>query len=434
MLPPVQTFNGCGFCKWARNNTNPKLSGYQNPGWPGCCRPPNPSENKLVQAADWPTVSLVHRVPIPSEIKAILESITGQRTSNALPFSTGSIRGSLPSSQPPSLSRRTSSSVTVPTRGDTTPNKVTPVSIPPKRSGSGGSPQQLSATLATGSRNAAADNISCSLPNASAMDQVQNMVRRPLVETQERRRNNSREAKKGSPNRQPVELLPSRKSVDATSSRKSIDLGSSARRNTTTQQRPSISAATTSTSVNKVTVDATTSYRSALAPSTNLPTASIPMPSSRTSGDREKSNTDSVRRRKTSLESALGGLSISSGSSASSSDSGGSTETTVISDGGFTDYLSDESDAELQRQAEIKAVLLEKMEQSYVEEQEFKAARQQLANIDLRPPKSWTSNVHSTPRSQNASSNNVGSAYNPHFYGSSSSSYIAATSSSHSRS
>ncbi|KIP12664.1 hypothetical protein PHLGIDRAFT_81075, partial [Phlebiopsis gigantea 11061_1 CR5-6] len=77
-------------------------------------------------------------------------------------------------------------------------------------------------------------------------------------------------------------------------------------------------------------------------------------------------------------------------------------ETTVISDGGFTDYLSDESEAELQRQAEIKAALLA---QAHSEEQEFRAARQQLVNVDLRPPKSWTANVNSSPRTQNTAPN-----------------------------
>lgn len=61
-------------------------------------------------------------------------------------------------------------------------------------------------------------------------------------------------------------------------------------------------------------------------------------------------------------------------------------DSTVTSDGGFTDYLSDESEAELQRQAEVKAAIFA---QNQAEEQEFKAARQQLAHVDLRPPKSW---------------------------------------------
>lgn len=58
----------------------------------------------------------------------------------------------------------------------------------------------------------------------------------------------------------------------------------------------------------------------------------------------------------------------------------------MTSDGGFTDYLSDESEAELQRQAEARAAVLA---QNAAEELEFKAARQQLAHVDLRPPKSW---------------------------------------------
>lgn len=73
-------------------------------------------------------------------------------------------------------------------------------------------------------------------------------------------------------------------------------------------------------------------------------------------------------------------------SSASSSSGGSSTDGTVTSDGGFTDYLSDESEAELQRQAEARAALLA---QNQAEEHEFRAARQALAHVDLRPPKSW---------------------------------------------
>jgi len=74
------------------------------------------------------------------------------------------------------------------------------------------------------------------------------------------------------------------------------------------------------------------------------------------------------------------------------------TDSTVTSDGGFTDYLSDESEAELQRQAEARAALLA---QNQAEELEFKAARQQLAHIDLRPPKTWNpTNItnNTTPR------------------------------------
>jgi hypothetical protein len=77
------------------------------------------------------------------------------------------------------------------------------------------------------------------------------------------------------------------------------------------------------------------------------------------------------------------------------------TDSTVTSDGGFTDYLSDESEAELQRQAEARAALLA---QNHAEEQEFKAARQQLAHVDLRPPKSWNpTNITNSPPARLAS-------------------------------
>ena len=99
------------------------------------------------------------------------------------------------------------------------------------------------------------------------------------------------------------------------------------------------------------------------------------------------SPSNSVRSK--SLEAGLGDLSIASPSSASSS-SGSSASSDITVDGGFTDYLSDESEAELQRQAEVRAALVA---QTKVEEQEFRAARQQLATVDLRPPKSWNPNM-----------------------------------------
>ena len=89
------------------------------------------------------------------------------------------------------------------------------------------------------------------------------------------------------------------------------------------------------------------------------------------------------------LEAGLAELSVTSPSSASSS-SGSSASSDITVDGGFTDYLSDESEAEIQRQAELRAALIA---QTKVEDQEFKAARQQLATVDLRPPKSWNTNM-----------------------------------------
>lgn len=81
------------------------------------------------------------------------------------------------------------------------------------------------------------------------------------------------------------------------------------------------------------------------------------------------------------------GLSSASSSSGSSDGTESLSDCTVVSDGAFTDYLSDESEAELQRQAEARAALLA---QTQMEEMEFKAARLQLAHVDLRPPKTWS--------------------------------------------
>jgi len=65
----------------------------------------------------------------------------------------------------------------------------------------------------------------------------------------------------------------------------------------------------------------------------------------------------SLEVRSESLEAGLGDLSIASPSSASSG-SGSSASPDITVDGGFTDYLSDEDEAELQRLAEDHAALV----------------------------------------------------------------------------
>lgn len=117
-------------------------------------------------------------------------------------------------------------------------------------------------------------------------------------------------------------------------------------------------------------------------------------PSAKGKGERERLAA-ALKRSTSTLEKSVKEMNISSASSSSSGST--SSETTIISEGGFTDYLSDESEAELQRQAEVKAALLA---QSQAEELEFRVARQQLATVDLRPPKSWNSTNNATPRSQ----------------------------------
>ncbi|KIM90671.1 hypothetical protein PILCRDRAFT_141808 [Piloderma croceum F 1598] len=375
----VKSFNGCGYCKWAKTNPPASMSGYQNPGWPGCCRPPNPSEQRYIQAADWHSVSVVHSISIPTDIKHILDSLnirsspgaTGRAAAMPLADRRNSSNAILP--KPTSLSVKTSPVVTA-------------------KGKSGGSPQLAQATLAkVDSRGGG--GVPSSLPNGSPMDQYQNQ----------------RRGDQGDKSRSPS----SRNSP----SRKLVELEGSLSRRCTADRRPSVSNVTPSSSASKVTVDPLivgdhspppSLLHHASASTTNIPNWKPSPPSSRT-GDRQvtASNVRPPTRRPT-LELSMAAMTLSgaappyiSSASSSSSSGGGSpissrgsmTDSTVTSDGGFTDYLSDESEAELQRQAEIKAAIVA---QNQAEEQEFKAARQQLADVDLRPPKTWSNTTSSS--------------------------------------
>ncbi|KAF8450392.1 hypothetical protein L210DRAFT_907905, partial [Boletus edulis BED1] len=136
----VKTFNGCGYCKWARSN--PKLTVYTNPGWPGCCRPPTQSEYRLIQPADWPTVSIVHSIPIPPEIKSVLDAVFS-RASPIPIISSARVQSQHPSSTSILDRRNSTSSPSI--KPCSTP-KSQPVAIP-SRGRSGGSPVPQSPAL-----------------------------------------------------------------------------------------------------------------------------------------------------------------------------------------------------------------------------------------------------------------------------------------------
>ncbi|KAI9000899.1 hypothetical protein BD414DRAFT_473053 [Trametes punicea] len=381
----VQTFNGCGYCKWAKTNPPPRLSGYQNPGWPGCCRPPNPSEYKLIGAADWPAVSVVHHIPIPPEIKTILDGITAPRGTSPLSSPTGTVRTATVPATAPVMSRRSSYNVASPTRSEPPTAKGNAVTVSTKGR-SGGSPQQVSATLCKDTRGIAGDTPMASLSKASATEQSPSS-RRSAMDVFADKRPDPSNTTQHSPGRKHAELS-----------------GSIARRSS--EHRPTLSTAAPTLTSSKVTTDAT-AMRRRTAPSTPSAPSGILPPASRSverSTDRAPVEPTPLKRTSP-LEEAVEKMSLSSASSSSSGSS--SSETTVISDGGFTDYLSDESEAELQRQAEARAAILA---QNQLEELEFKAARQQLAHVDLRPPKSWRGDVHNTtPRSQVQTSRNASS-------------------------
>src|ERR1700729_4184064 len=201
--------------QWAK--TNPP-SGY-NPGWPGCCRPPNPNEHRYIQAADWHSVSVVHSVPIPPEIRNLLESLSPRNGPNAS-------GGRSPSM--PLMDRRNSSNTNL-AKSTASSAKTAPMSIPPKGR-SGGSPQLTQSTLSKA--DSRGGGVPSSLPGASAMDQCQSQRR--LEQGDKSRSPSSR----NSPSRKLVEL-------EGTLSRRS-----------SADRRPSVSKVTPSSSVSNVTVDA----------------------------------------------------------------------------------------------------------------------------------------------------------------------------------
>ncbi|KAJ7931991.1 hypothetical protein B0H13DRAFT_2651129 [Mycena leptocephala] len=280
----VDSFNGCGYCKWANTSPPPKASGYYNTGWPGCCRAPTTSEHRLIQLADWRSVSLVHHVRIPPNVKAALDN---------------------PSSR--------------------------------------GSPV-LSTSLWFG-----CGGHVCHRANTD---------RQPL----------RRQSADGRYEHQYQFAWPGGKR------RRYVNLCADNVHRTNTARKHS--------RIGKISgIQFAPEFRWTAATSTALPSRVIvDALSSGTQERRFPSSSQSFAPTKKKADADT--------SSASGSSGGDSLGTDKTSDGGFTDYLSDESEAELQRQAEAKAALVA---QNEAEELEFRAARQALANIGLRPPKGWAS-------------------------------------------
>ncbi|KAG6918915.1 hypothetical protein DXG01_010570 [Tephrocybe rancida] len=361
----VDSFNGCGYCKWARSNIYPKQASFANPGWPGCCRAPTPAEHKLIQPADWRSVSIVHQVPIPPEIKAALESL-GTRGS-PIPGGIGrasTIKGN------PSADRKSSAS---PSRSASLSRSAAPTK---QRTSS---PKQAHTPIGSNlSRSSSSVAVSTSVPTTSTMEQLQTQRR----QSAERRIEGTRSSHSS----------PKRNNVD-------LDAALPPRRSSSAHKGPLVTASSSSVSLSKVSVEGRSppnqtstraSRRSSISDSKDTPPIKASLPIAPRVTERPSSFVTPRSAKKGDLSSA---------SSSSGSDGTGSmTDSTVTSDGGFTDYLSDESEAELQRQAEARAALLA---QNQAEELEFKAARQQLAHIDLRPPKTWNpTNItnNTTPR------------------------------------
>ncbi|KAJ3910166.1 hypothetical protein F5879DRAFT_560082 [Lentinula edodes] len=422
--PPqtVDWFNGCGYCKWARLNPSQK-PGFPNPGWPGCCRAPAPSEYRMIQAADWRSISIVHHIPIPPEIKVILDGLTTGGRSSSKPFM-------------PPLDRRNSNSGTgTGTGGGSPPTKLGNTAVKPVSSANkvrtSASPKTPAATLSKATANAVEGiRNSPEKEKASYNNSAHSSPGRKQIEldtnTTPRRNSGSRAPpaipsfNKGSPDLRSSTLPSGKSSLESRSSAIPSNKGSpDLRPSVIPSGKSSPESRSSAIPSNKGSPDLRPSVipsgkgsPESRSPATTLNKGSpesrssvVPLskgsPEMRPSLDRRRSSNihpptpsskSSIPSRNTASSFTLASRKASKNDDASSVASGGSggsdslSDSTITSDGGFTDYLSDESEAELQRQAEAKAALLA---QNQAEELEFKAARQQLAHVDLRPPKSW---------------------------------------------
>ncbi len=305
---------------------------------------------------------------MPPDVKALLESISAVVSKSGSSLANSVVLGKTSSSpiSPPPLDRRSSAS-SVLTRPASAP-RTQPLAIPVK-SRSSGSPKETATSLAAGTaRTPLKDSPPAS--NLTLLDFGPTHHRKTSVDNAEKRGDSPNTP---SPLRRSIELERVESSRSAT-------------------RRSSVTRAT---SVKPVADTPPVLRRRASITESSSPTISASRPNIKKSGLEIDFNVLSI----SSDGASKSPVSAHSDSSDSSSQSG-SSDGTITSDGAFTDYLSDESEAELQKQAEAKAALFA---HTRAEEKEFKAARQQLAGVDLRPPKSWgagNGTGQMTPRSQ----------------------------------
>ena len=318
----------------------------------------------MIQAADWRAVSIIHRISIPSEIKMALDSLSSQKGLLVQPITITS--RSSPIKSISSIARRNS--------GATTPSKSNILSAKAMNTPIQGRGRSLQITDGANlSRSSSASMISSSV--SSSMDRSPATRKKFTAQISERRTEGS-QSSQSSPSRKPTDIE-----------------NPVTPRRVSSARRPTVTPATTSVSVSKIVANS----RSQSNRDTPLKfRSSIPGPVDSSAIRNTADQAPSFIIPRTSKNEDDCSASSSSGSSGGRSSL---SDNTVTSDGGFTDYLSDESEAELQRQAEEKAALFAQMQ---AEELEFKMARQQLAHIGLRPPKSWNpTNTSSVPSTAN---------------------------------
>lgn len=367
LSPPELTHS-----KWAafvqRKDTVPNNN---NNGWPGCCRPPQQCEFKMISAVDWKAVNIVFNVPIPLDVRHVLDAIAAASPTSRR--ATPPLAKPLPSSangtvMPPFLTSRTNSS---------SREKIPAVAISSK--GIKESPKQNAAAL--GSVKSAAGSVSSAKSSPILESQHGHRQRQPEpgASAVKEKRSESTKSSHSSPSNASRSL--ESEILAPSSSRKVATI----RRNSATSSNADVASRTGGN-----TQDTSGRHRSAMTSSPMARSAALAAtgstPGQQTQSSPKQSSSVSATLARNSKPEEDDRESNSGSSDGPSIGSGSLSDGTVTSDGGFTDYLSDESEAELQRQAEARAALLA---QNQMEEMEFRAVRQRLAHVDLRPPKSW---------------------------------------------
>jgi hypothetical protein len=390
--------HGCYFCQYARTTPQGRSTTIPNPGWPGCCRPPTASEASRIPPADWAAVTAVHKVQPPPEVKALLDALLAPPASIARVQSSPKV-GSTPLS-PNQHSKSSSGGGGISTGGP----KASPAATVSKASrgvNGSGSPK-LGTAPATGAA-----------PTSPVLAPPSEM----------RRSFSGRRDRDVSPAKVPAGGI-TRRSLDHESStvgrRGSGALSLSPKRKPAPPTAASIGLAISNMSLNDATrpsikrrgsnathgsggsadsggnsrrnaADIDSGSPPRLIDVKNTPTPTRAPRKSPSTGNMKPSATSNktpstspvISTRAPAAVPKVVSSALSDGSSTGSSTR---SESTITSEG-FTDYLSDESEAELQRAAEEKAAQLP---HTYEEDEDFAKARKQLTGVGLRPPSHWT--------------------------------------------
>lgn len=336
-------FNGCGYCKWAKRFAQaPDFDKLNNKGWPGCCRPPRLGEMELIDDADWPVVSRRYGLPDRSTLR--------DRPQRPVSLSKAASRSG-------SSARR--GSIEIPQK-DERGNRDS--SSPHRR----GSPRIADPSPTEGSprRGVAEPLVASNTGGIAANGPYRNMLNpigRPSPSSSQQSISTSyigiEEREPGMYHTRPIPRNGQAMPAPPANGNGVIDEPNRAR-SSSIRRAPAAPSTVSSSS-------SSSGYAESNSGSSSSSSAASSVADPRTLRDIHKD---------------FDKMSLSSTSSNRES------IITVTSDGAFTDYLSDESEAELQRQAEARAAQLRRLR---AEEAEFNAARRALANIDLQTPIAW---------------------------------------------